>query len=99
METYDKKHSTINQMGYRLERNYTKLKSLVVKLNSYRCEPKDYDFFERLRDIRDDIAKFKNQHSKLCSESSLGQFGSKESHSKQIREHLTSFNELNLKIG
>ena len=99
METDAINHLTINQMRYRLERNHRKLQSLAVKLSSYKCEPRDYDCFERLYGIQHDIRNFKKQRSRLQEEFRIGGYGSEESLGKLMRDQLTSFEELEDKIG
>ena len=99
METDTNKHVTITQMRYRLERNHNKLQSLILKLNSYKCEPKSYNCFERLYNIQDDIRTFKKQHSKLHAEFSTGQYESQESLGKLMREQVMGFKELEDKIS
>ena len=99
METNANNHVTINQIRYRLERNHNKLQSLIVKLNSYKCEPRDYNCFERLYSIQDDIRNFKKQHSKLQAEFRIGRYGSEESLAKLMRDQMNGFKELEDKIG
>ena len=99
MQTYTKNHTAMNEMRYRLERNHAKLQSLLDKLNSYRCEPRNHKCFEQLRGIRDDIKRFKKEHSKLHSDLTTKGFGNQESLGEIMRNQIANFKELDQRIG
>lgn len=99
MEKVSKDKSAINEMLFRLERNHTEIQMLLGKLNSYTCEPTDYECFKRLRDLRDEIAVLKKKHSELFQTIELKQLGSQAALIKEMQSQITSFKELDRKIG
>jgi len=52
MTTTTKGIKDLDQLVVRLERNHKSVLRQIKKMNSYRYEPKDYECFIRLRDIR-----------------------------------------------
>lgn len=99
MESTPKDNSVINEMRFKLERNHTEIQTLLDKLNSYTCEPTNYECFERLRNLRDDIQNLKKEHLKLFSRFDIKQWKSSEDLLEIMRNQITSFKELDRKIG
>ena len=99
LQTSPKNNTAISEMRFRLERNQTKLESLLDQLNSYKCEPTDYESFERLCGLRDAIDDFKKQHNKIYREFSSKGYGSQESLAKLMREEMVKFKKLNQNIS
>ncbi|GMN08916.1 hypothetical protein MTsPCn9_06280 [Croceitalea sp. MTPC9] len=99
MESTPKDNPVINEMRFKLERNHTEIQTLLDKLNSYTCEPTNYECFERLRNLRDDIQALKKEHLKLFSRFDIRQWKNQDDLVKIMREQIASFRELDRKIG
>ena len=99
MESIPKNNSVINEMLFRLERNHTEIQMLLGKLNSYTCEPTNYECFERLRDLRDEIESLRKKHLDLFRIIDLKQLSNENNLIAQMQNQITSFKELDKKIG
>jgi predicted nuclease with TOPRIM domain len=99
MESTPKDNSVINEMLFKLERNHAEIQTLLGKLNSYTCEPTNYECFERLRDLRDNIESLKKRHLLLFSELDSKQLNNQSELVKKMRNQIAAFKELDQKIG
>ena len=55
----------LDQLVVRLERNHQCVLRQIQKMNSYRYEPKDYECFIRLRDLRLNLQELSENQIKL----------------------------------
>jgi two-component sensor histidine kinase len=99
MERVKKNTSDVNELLFRLERNHTEIQTLLARLNSYTCEPTNYECFERLRDLRDDIESLKASHLELFREIDAKQLNGEEDLVAKMRHQIKAFKELDTKIG
>ncbi len=99
MESAQQNSALINEMLFKLERNHTEIQTLLGKLNSYTCEPTNYECFERLRDLRDDIEALKKRHLELFRTIDVKQLDKQEELVEKMRDQIASFKELDSKIG
>jgi len=99
MQSTSKENTAINEMLFRLERNHTEIQMLLGKLNSYTCEPTDYECFMRLRDLRDEIAALKQRHLQLFSDLEQRHLDNERGLIVKMQNQLSSFKELDKKIG
>jgi two-component sensor histidine kinase len=99
MESIKKNTSVVNELLFKLERNHTEIQTLLARINSYTCEPTNYECFERLRDLRDDIESLKTSHLKLFREIDLKQLNREEDLVTKMRSQIEAFKELDYKIG
>lgn len=60
----DKKKS-IHELGLRMERDHFRLRNFLVKLNSYTCEPKDYNCFLVSSTLKTDITNLMEIQTEL----------------------------------
>ncbi|WP_394971885.1 hypothetical protein [uncultured Croceitalea sp.] len=99
MKSTKKNTSVVNELLCKLERNHTEIQTLLVRLNSYTCEPTNYECFERLRDLRDDIESLKKRHLELFRTIDLNQLDKQEELVEKMQNQIASFKELDSKIG
>ena len=55
----------LDQLVVRLERNHQCVLRQIQKMNSYRYEPKDYECFIRLRDLRSNLKELSKDQMQL----------------------------------
>lgn len=99
MESINKNKDIVNELLFKLERNRAKIKVLLGRLNSYTCEPTNYECFERLRDLRDDIAALKVSHLELSRNVDAQELDDQQTVIQQMQDQIDAFNELDHKIG
>ena len=86
-EVASKKQVNIHQLFMKLERNHSLLKKFLVKLNSYTCEPTDYNCFIQVGKLKEELKDLIAEQEKL-----FGRLRQKVSLKKSYLERMDMFN-------
>ncbi|WP_350285773.1 hypothetical protein [uncultured Croceitalea sp.] len=91
-------HTDLEQMILRLERNHKCVLRLRSKINSYHYEPKDYECFIRLRNLRFDLKELSEDQMELFDILQRNHFTTEEA-TLQVNAMLVRYQELDKQIA